>query len=85
MANRAATIRFKAKLFRPASPKGAAWAFLVLPAKASAKLPTRGMTTVDGTINSHPRGGGILRFSTKAFSSSSRASRASWYSWVSFG
>lgn len=42
MANRAVTIKFKAKLFRPASPKGAAWAFLVLPAKASAKLPTRG-------------------------------------------
>ena len=44
-------IRFKAKLSRPASPKGAAWTFLVLPAAASAKLPTRSMTTVDGTLN----------------------------------
>jgi hypothetical protein len=44
-------IRFKAKLLRPESPKGAAWTFLVLPAGASAKLPTRSMTTVDGTLN----------------------------------
>lgn len=47
-------IRFKAKLLRPESPKGAAWAFLVLPAEASAKLPTRSMTTVDGTLAGHP-------------------------------
>lgn len=47
-------IRFKAKLLRPASPKGAAWSFLVLPPSASAKLPTRSMTTVDGTLNGHP-------------------------------
>lgn len=44
-------LHFKAKLSRPASPKGAAWAFLVLPASASAKLPTRSMITVDGTLN----------------------------------
>jgi hypothetical protein len=44
-------IRFKAKLLRPESPKGAAWTFLVLPAGASAKLPTRSMTTVDGTLD----------------------------------
>ena len=44
-------IRFKAKLLRPASPKGAAWSFLVLPPSASAKLPTRSMTTVDGTLD----------------------------------
>jgi hypothetical protein len=43
-------IRFKAKLSRPATPKGADWTFLVLPAAASAKLPTRSMVTVDGTI-----------------------------------
>jgi len=43
-------IRFKAKLLRPAQPKGATWAFLVLPAAASAKLPTRSMVTVDGTL-----------------------------------
>ncbi|HUH91044.1 MAG TPA: YdeI/OmpD-associated family protein, partial [Lysobacter sp.] len=44
-------IRFKAKLLRPGSPKGAAWSFLVLPADASAKLPTRSMTTVEGTLD----------------------------------
>ena len=48
-----AKIRFKTKLLRPASPKGAAWTFLVLPPSASAKLPTRSMTTVDGTLNGH--------------------------------
>ncbi|MGH8076754.1 MAG: YdeI/OmpD-associated family protein [Lysobacter sp.] len=47
-------IRFKAKLLRPETPKGAAWAFLVLPANASAKLPTRSMTSVDGTLDGHP-------------------------------
>ena len=39
---------------RPATPKGAAWAFLILPKAASAKLPTRSMTSVAGTINEHP-------------------------------
>lgn len=39
-------IKFKAKLSRPATPKGAAWTFLVLPAAASKKLPTRSMDTV---------------------------------------
>jgi hypothetical protein len=48
-------IRFKAKLLRPAQPqKKASWAFLILPKDASAKLPTRGMTTVEGIINGHP-------------------------------
>ena len=47
-------IRFKAKLSRPASPRGAAWTFLVLPATASAKLPTRSMVTVDGTLGGAP-------------------------------
>lgn len=47
-------IRFKAKLLRPKSPKGADWLFLVLPAQASAKLPSRGMVTVDGTLDGHP-------------------------------
>lgn len=42
---------FRTKLLRPARPKGAAWTFLVLPASASEKLPTRSMTTVDGTLN----------------------------------
>jgi Bacteriocin-protection, YdeI or OmpD-Associated/Domain of unknown function (DUF1905) len=49
--NVASKIRFKARLLRPATPKGASWAFLVLPKSASAKLPTRSMTTVEGTIN----------------------------------
>jgi hypothetical protein len=45
-------IRFKAKLLRPAeAAKGNSWTFLVLPGNASAKLPTRGRTTVAGTIN----------------------------------
>jgi len=52
MAEAAATIRFSTKLRRPAEPgKGAAWSFLVLPRSASAKLPTRAMTSVEGTIN----------------------------------
>jgi hypothetical protein len=48
-------IRFKAKLLRPAgTAKGGSWTFLVLPKNASAKLPTRGMTTVKGTISGYP-------------------------------
>src|SRR5258708_6020642 len=48
-------IRFKAKLFRPAeTAKGGSWTFLTLPMTASAKLPSRGMTTVEGTINDFP-------------------------------
>ena len=47
-----ATIRFKAKLFRPAeSKKARSWTFLVLPKNASAKLSSRGMTPIEGTIN----------------------------------
>lgn len=48
------SISFKAKLLRPDSPKGAAWAFLVLPVDASARLPSRSMTTVEGTLQGHP-------------------------------
>jgi hypothetical protein len=45
-------IRFKAKLFRPAeSEKGDSWTFLILPKNASARLPSRGMTAIEGTIN----------------------------------
>ena len=48
-------IRFKARLLRPAeAAKGSSWTFLVLPGNASAKLPTRSMTTVEGTINGYP-------------------------------
>ena len=51
------TIRFKAKLLRPAesdpeSIRG--WTFLILPKTASAKLPSRGMTAIEGTINGVP-------------------------------
>ena len=52
---KAASIRFKAKLFRPAeSEKGGSWTFLTLPQNASAKLPSRGMTAIEGTINGCP-------------------------------
>src|SRR5438094_9600247 len=52
---KAASIRFKAKLFRPQeSGKDGSWTFLILPKKASAKLPSRGMTAIEGTINGCP-------------------------------
>jgi hypothetical protein len=45
-------IRFKAKLFRPAeTEKADSWTFLILPRNASAKLPSRGVTAIEGTIN----------------------------------
>lgn len=43
-------VRFKAKLSRPAAPKGATWTFVVLPAAASKQLPTRSMITVEGVL-----------------------------------
>ena len=47
-----AAIRFTTTLHRPAgNDKGAGWTFLKLPTAASAKLPSRGQVTVDGTIN----------------------------------
>ena len=58
------TIRFKAKLLRPAMEparpradqreKANSWTFLILPKNASAKLPSRGVTAIEGTINSIP-------------------------------
>lgn len=48
------TIRFNTKLLRPATPKNAAWSFLILPEKASKQLPTRSMTSVEGTLNDAP-------------------------------
>lgn len=54
MAEIPSKIRCKAKLLQPANARRATWTFLVLPKKASAKLPSRGMTTVEGTINQHP-------------------------------
>jgi len=43
--------RFEAKLLRPLEPCDASWTFVVLPAEASARLPRRGRTSVDGTLN----------------------------------
>src|SRR6201993_5278601 len=48
------TICFSAKLFRSnADAKPGSWN-LTLPKSASAKLPSRGRTMVEGTINSSP-------------------------------
>ncbi len=48
-------ISFKATLCEPAqNGKAPSWVFLTLPKNASAKLPTRGMTSVEGTINDAP-------------------------------
>lgn len=48
-------IRFKAKLFRPAeSAKSDSWLFLTLPKNVSAKLPSRSMTAIEGTLNGFP-------------------------------
>lgn len=46
-------IRFNTTLLRPAKPANAAWTFLVLPKTASAKLPTRSMTAIEGTLEGH--------------------------------
>jgi hypothetical protein len=49
------SIRFKAKLLRRIErEKAGSWTFLVLPKNASAKLPSRGMTAIEGTINGVP-------------------------------
>jgi hypothetical protein len=49
------TIRFKAKLFRPVESKRSdSWTFLIVPKNASAKLPSRGMTAIEGTMNACP-------------------------------
>ena len=46
--------QFKAKLLRPTkSGNDTPWTFVILPKIASAKLPRRGRTTVEGTINGH--------------------------------
>jgi hypothetical protein len=55
MAKAASKIRFRAKLLRPAAPaKLGSWTFVILPKNARAKLPSRGLTTVDGTLNGSP-------------------------------
>jgi hypothetical protein len=49
------TIRFSAKLLRPAATeKTGSWTVLTLPKSASAKLPSRGVTMIEGTINGFP-------------------------------
>lgn len=53
MSKPSAMITTRSRLLRPASPKGATWTFLILPTAASARLPARGMCTVEGTINGH--------------------------------
>lgn len=51
----ASPIRFAATLHRPrAAGRSVSWTFLTLPKDASAKLPSRGQVTVEGTINDHP-------------------------------
>ena len=51
----ASKICFKAKLCRPAASATAdSWTFLTLPKEASAKLPSRGMTPIEGTMNGFP-------------------------------
>lgn len=46
--------QFTAKLLRPAnSDSDTPWAFVILPKNASASLPRRGRTTVEGVINGH--------------------------------
>ena len=55
MTKTASKIRFKATLFRPAATaKVVSWTFLTLPKNASAKLPSRSMTSVEGSINGLP-------------------------------
>jgi hypothetical protein len=50
-----ATIRFSARLFQSeATEKVGSGPVLALPRKASAKLSSQGMTTVEGTINGFP-------------------------------
>jgi hypothetical protein len=52
---KASTSTFKTKLLRTAETgEDDSLAFLVLPKAASDKLPRRGRTSVEGTINGHP-------------------------------
>jgi len=49
------TVSCKARLLQPAvTGKPVTWTFLVLPETASARLPSRGMLTVEGTLNGCP-------------------------------
>jgi hypothetical protein len=44
-------LHFRATLQRPAAVRGDAWSFLLVPPASSARLPSRGMTAVEGTLN----------------------------------
>jgi hypothetical protein len=54
MASTASRIAFEARLQRPATPKNATWAFLVLPQQASARLPSRSMVSIEGRLGEEP-------------------------------
>lgn len=50
----ASSLRFSATLLRPKATgraKAVSWSFLILPDEASEKLPSRGMVSVEGTLN----------------------------------
>ena len=49
-----AKICFSARLSRPVAKKAVSWTFLTLPEAASAKLPSRGLMSVEGTLNGFP-------------------------------
>jgi hypothetical protein len=54
MTQRPMTSQFKATLLRPAKQESDnSWAFVVLPKSVSEKLPRRGRTTVEGTLNAY--------------------------------
>ncbi len=54
MTKTASKIRFTTKLLRTkATAKFESWTFLTLPNDASTKLPSRGMTSVEGTLNGY--------------------------------
>jgi hypothetical protein len=53
----ASSIHFSATLLRPKETgraKAVSWSFLTVPDEASAKLPSRGMVSVEGTLNGFP-------------------------------
>lgn len=55
MSQTATRSSFESLLLRPAELVGdEGWTFLVLPRSASEKLPRRGRTSVEGTLNGHP-------------------------------
>lgn len=55
MSQTATRSSFESLLLRPAKLVGDEdWTFLVLPRAASEKLPRRGRTSVEGTLNGHP-------------------------------